>query len=43
MIDLTQWPNGNELLDRALELEPEKRRAFLSQAAVGNPALLAAL
>jgi serine/threonine-protein kinase len=43
MIDLTLWPNGNDILDRALELAPQERRAFLSQAAAGNPELLRAL
>ncbi len=41
--DLTQWPEADALLLRALDLPREERRAFVTEAAAGDAALERAL
>jgi len=42
-MDLSRWPNADEILDRALERPPAERRAFVREAAAGDAELMAAL
>ena len=43
MDDLSRWPHADAILDRALELPPAERRAFVRAAAEGDDALRSAL
>jgi serine/threonine protein kinase/Tol biopolymer transport system component len=42
-MDLSRWPNADEILDHALERPPAERRAYVREAAAGDSELLAAL